>query len=523
MSTLPLDSTAAKLDGVHQPVQASNLVAEDPNAGKSSYGQILKSTALVGGSQVINIAIGIVRTKATAMLLGPAGFGLAGLYMSVAQLTQNIAGLGVNQSGVRQIAEAIGTGDNERITRTAIVLSRVSWALGLLGAAVLLIFAAPIAKLTFGNYTNTGGIAILAGVVFLNLVSAGQGALLQGRRRIADFAKMSVLGALLGTVVTIPLVYLFREQGVVPALVAVAAMSLVVSWWYSRRIEVQRIHVTASQVRVEASGFLKLGFAFMASNLLTMGSAYLIRIVISNKLGLAATGYYQAAWTLGGLYVGLILQAMGADFYPRLTAVANDNDQCNRLVNEQARVSMLLAAPGILVTLTFAPLVISIFYAPAFQEAVGVLRWICLGIAIRVISWPLGYILVAKNAQRLFMLSDFLWTIAHLGLAWLLIPRFGLEGSGMAFFGAYVLNVVFNYLLATRLTTFRWSAVNISTLSYYVVAAATVFAASLILRGPALVWTGLLIALPSGLYSIRVLFKISGHKDPRFWLRGANL
>lgn len=165
MSTIPLNNSAGA---------AETVPSQDTHTAKSSYDQILKSTALVGGSQVINIAIGIVRTKAMAMLLGPAGFGLAGLYMSVAQLTQSVAGMGVNQSGVRQIAEAVGTGDDEKIARTAIVLRRVSWALGLLGAAVLVLFAAPIAKVTFGDYTNTSGVAILAAAVFSILSLPGR-------------------------------------------------------------------------------------------------------------------------------------------------------------------------------------------------------------------------------------------------------------------------------------------------------------------------------------------------------------
>ena len=68
---------------------------------KGSYGQILKSSALIGGSQVANIAIGIVRTKAMAMLLGPAGFGLFGLYGSIANLTQSIAGMKAAAVNVR--------------------------------------------------------------------------------------------------------------------------------------------------------------------------------------------------------------------------------------------------------------------------------------------------------------------------------------------------------------------------------------------------------------------------------------
>ncbi len=73
---------------------ASRLNPAVKDNSKGSYGQILKSSALVGGSQALNLGIGIIRTKAMALLLGPAGFGLFGLYGSIADLTQNIAGLG---------------------------------------------------------------------------------------------------------------------------------------------------------------------------------------------------------------------------------------------------------------------------------------------------------------------------------------------------------------------------------------------------------------------------------------------
>ena len=125
----------------------------------------------------------------------------------------------------------------------------------------------------------------------------------------------------------------------------------------------------------EAAALLKLGFAFMSSGLMTMGVAYAVRIFVLRKVGFEATGLYQSAWTLGGLYVGFILQAMGADFYPRLTASANDNTACNRMVNEQTRVGLLLAVPGVIATLTFAPVVM-----PCFTVRNSVRQWeSCVG------------------------------------------------------------------------------------------------------------------------------------------------
>src|SRR5262249_11765494 len=144
-------------------------------------------------------------------------------------------------------------------------------------------------------------------------------------------------------------------------------------------------------------------------------------------------GLYQSAWTLGGLYVSFILQAMGADFYPRLTASANDNAACNRMVNEQAYIGLLLAGPGAIFTLTFAPLVISLFYSAKFHAAVGILRWICLGTTLQVITWPMGFIALAKGRSSVFFWSDFVWTVVYLGLAWLCVRWFGLTGTGIAF------------------------------------------------------------------------------------------
>jgi enterobacterial common antigen flippase len=503
-----MSSVTSTSQSTAEVLQAEPRPASQADGGGRTYGQILKSTALVGGSSMINIVIGIVRTKAMAMLLGPAGFGLSGLYLSVANLTQSIAGVGINSSGVRQIALAVGSEDTDQIARTVSVLRRTSIVLGALGAVLLLILSKPISVLTFNNDQYASGVALLSLAVFFNLVSAGQGALIQGMRRIADLAKVAVLGALFGTLITIPMVYWLRERGIVPSLVAIAAAALMTSWYYSRKIKLVTPAVTPLEVWQEASILLKLGFAFMAADLLMIGSSYLIRIMLLQKLGLAATGLYQCAWTLGGLYIGLVLQAMGADFYPRLTASANDNTKCNRLVNEQAHINLLLAGPGVVATLTLAPLVIATFYAANFGAAVGTLRWICLGVMMRVISWPTGFIMVAKGERSLFLGSDIAWAAVHLGLASLCIGPYGLAGAGIAFCGSYVSHVFVNYFIVRRLSGFRWSAENRNTGLLYLGMVAVVFFGFSVLPYWAAVSLGIVATLLSGVYSIKVVLTL---------------
>jgi PST family polysaccharide transporter len=239
-----------------------------------------------------------------------------------------------------------------------------------------------------------------------------------------------------------------------------------------------------------------------------MGVAYVVRLTVLRKVGFEATGLYQSAWTLGGLYVGFILQAMGADFYPRLTAAANDNDECNRLVNEQTEIGILLAGPGVLATLTFAPLVLGIFYSSKFVQAVPILRWLSLGTVLQVITWPIGFIVIAKAKQKLFFLCETAWAGISLILAWACVSTFGLTGAGIAFFGSYVFHGVMMYIVVRRLTGFGWSSENRRILLLYLPLMALVFFCFYWLPFIPALCIGTAAVIICSIHSIRTLMKL---------------
>jgi len=293
-------------------------------------------------------------------------------------------------------------------------------------------------------------------------------------------------------------------------------MTFATSWWFSRKVRIRLPAMTFSQVGRETAALLKLGFAFMVSGFLTMGAAYTVRTMVLRTLGLEAAGYYQAAWTLGGLYVGFILQAMSADFYPRLTGVARDHATTNRIVNEQALISLLLAGPGVIATLTFTPMVIAIFYSAKFTVATEVLRWICLGMALRVLTWPMGFIILAQGASSVFFWTEVAWTVVNVGLSWLCLRYFGLNGAGIAFFGSYAFHALMIYPIVRRMSGFRWTAVNRRAgLIFFGMIAAVLGGYSVL---PSLPATGLgaAIMILSGVYSLHALLNlVSPERIPR--------
>jgi antigen flippase len=486
---------------------------------KNTYGQILKSSALIGSSSAIGVCFGIVRNKAMAIILGPAGMGLAGDFNSIIDVVRTLAGMGVNTSGVRQIAEAVGSGDEQRIARTVKTLRRVAFCSGTLGALLLVALCVPVAKFSFdadvtiGNVifdrrTQIIAIAFLAIAVLFADISAGQMALVQGMRRIADLARINILGAFYGTIFSIPIVYIWGARGVVPSLICVAGMGILTSWWYARKVKIAPVKMERREFVGETRALLRMGVVFMASALMTAGVAYLVRVIITKQIGLDAAGYYQAAWVLGGFYIGYVLQAMGTDFYPRLTAVAHEKEECNRMVNEQTEVGLLLAGPGLIATLTFSGLLMHLFYSKQFGDApvaVELLRWICLGMILKVASWPMGFILIAKGERKLYFWTELLSNLVYVGFVWGGSKTFGLKGVGIAFFGLYLFYWVGIYAVVRRLTGFRWSPANARLALLFVPLVAAVFVAWYLLGTVGVVVFGTLAACVSGIYSLRTL------------------
>ncbi|MCO5062873.1 MAG: O-antigen translocase [Rhizobiaceae bacterium] len=434
------------------------------SAKDTSYGQVLRSSILIGGSSLINIAFGIIRSKAMALLIGPAGIGYLGVYTLIVDLSVCLAGLGVNNSGVRQIAEANSTHDETQVARTAIALKWTTFALGCLGGLALALLALPLSHLTFSDGAFALGIACLGLAVFFRLTAAGQTALILGLRRISDVAMLGILGTAIGTPLTIAIIYFWREDGIVASIVVGTASMLLMSWWYVRKVKIQNVPFGRGELVAEARPLLALGVAFMVGELLTMATAFVVRLLLIQHEGIVGAGLYQAAWTLGGIYIGFILQAMGADFYPRLTE-ARDDERSNQLINEQTEIGLLIGGPGLIATLVLAPTILTLLYSSEFSPAASALRWICLGMALRIMSWPLGFLPIARGARRIFVSLEIAATVAQLGLTYFLVPRFGVDGAASAFFGMYIWHTAIVYIVARRMSGFRYTAVNLGLIS----------------------------------------------------------
>ena len=406
---------------------------------QSSYRQIMKATSIFGGVQVFNILISIIRSKFVAVWLGPAGMGIMGLLTSTLGIIGNLTNFGLGTSAVKDIAAAHGAVDQQRISIVITVFRRLVWITGLLGMLMAIILSPWLSHFTFGNHDYTWAFIWISVTLLFSQLSSGQLVVLQGIRQLKQLAQANLAGSALGLFVTLPLYYIYRANGIVPGLIGTGLITFIISWYYSLKANIKSTYVTKIQTLEEGKGMLRMGFLISLSSLLSVGASYLVRIYISRTGGVEQVGLYTAGFAIINTYVGLIFNAMATDYYPRLSAVAADNNRCKQTINQQAEIALLILAPILIIFLVFIKWVVILLYSKQFIGVNDMIYWAALGMFFKAASWSIAFIFLAKGTSKLFFWNELAANIYVLIFNILGYHFWGLTGLGISFSLAYIL------------------------------------------------------------------------------------
>ena len=477
---------------------------------QSSYRQIMKATSIFGGVQVFNIIIQVIRSKVVAVLLGPAGMGLMGLLTATTGIISSLTNFGLGTSAVKDIAAANNTGDEERISVVITAFRRVVWITGLVGLIVTIVLSPWLSELTFGNKQYTVAFIFLSVTLLFNQLSSGQMVLLQGMRKLKYLAKADVLGSVLGLIITLPLYYLYGIDGIVPGIIGTSLLLVMGSWYFANKVEVKKIVLTSSQTITEGKGMLRMGIMISLSGLLTVGASYVVRIFINRTGGLEHVGLYNAGFVIINTYVGMIFGAMATDYYPRLAAVAHDNNLCRKTINEQAEIGLLILSPILIIFLIFIKWMIILLYSSKFIAMDEMIYWATMGMFFKAVSWSISFLFLAKGTSKLFFWNELVTNIYLLGFNLIGYHFWGLKGLGVSFAGAYLLYMIQVYFVSKLKFEFSFSR---SFINIFVIQFGLAMAGFLTIRyleEPHTYFVGIVLIAISGCYSVIELEKRLG-------------
>lgn len=136
-----------------------------------SYREILHSSSIIGGAQALSHLVALLRVKIVAVLLGPEGVGLVGLYTSAITLVGSVSGFGIASSGIREVAREYSRQDTLAVSRTVTVLRRACWVTGTLGLVMTVACSHPLSVWVTGSTEHAWAVATLGITLLMGLLT----------------------------------------------------------------------------------------------------------------------------------------------------------------------------------------------------------------------------------------------------------------------------------------------------------------------------------------------------------------
>ena len=422
---------------------------------------IFRATAILSGSSVISILLGLVSAKVMATVLEPAGYGYYGLLQSFVGLTSLVVGMGMATGLVRQGAGPVKRGDEKEIANLRAGAWLLLGGLSVSAFVVLAAFRSTLSRWTLGTSDHANTILWMAVALAFTAAANVQTGTLNAYHRVESLAKYGVANAVVGGVLSIPVILIWRAQGVVPAIIAGAIASWAVSrYLLHREVGSPRFRPQLQEVLKAARSLLRFGAPFTASALVGTGVQLALPIVVLHLLSAESVGYYRAAAAISVGYLGFLVTAMGQDYYPRVSAVRDQPRELVKLINEQHRLVMILAVPMILGTLALVPYLVPLVYSLKFHPTVEILEWQLIGDIFKFSSWTMAYAVLARCGSAAYLLTESIGGLAAILTTWLAVHWFGLSGLGISFLMTYVVYYAAVWLIARRYLPLVWTASN---------------------------------------------------------------
>ena len=403
------------------------------NQDNKDYKEVLKSTSLFAFVRVFQMLVGLVRNKLIAIILGPSGIGIIELYSKTTELIKKGAGLGISQSSLRDISAAKAKDCQEDYYKVMVVTQRVVAFTSLFGLFLTIVLSPLLSKWTFGDSTRTIPYAVLSLVVFFTIRTEIQTSILKGVRAQRHLAISNMIGSVAGLVFSVPIYYVFGEKGIVPAMILNAAVAFVCTNYFVNKIKYKHVKVTWKESFAMASPMVKVGVLLMAVGILDSIVAVVLSSYLRLQGGLDTVGFYQAGHTFVASYIGIIASSLVMDYYPRLSAVYNNNMKVADELNKQTKIGLIIILPLANVFVLLTPILIDILYTKEFASVVYFTDFAIFGAIFNIVAECILMILVAKQNAGLYFWVSFIIRAVMLPLYLVLFTKLGLSGLGVAY------------------------------------------------------------------------------------------
>jgi PST family polysaccharide transporter len=401
---------------------------------------LIKTSYYTFISTAIKMLAALVINKAVAYLVGPSGIALIGQFQNFSQLTMTAAQGGINTGVVKYVAEFK---DNKSKLLDVFSSSlKITLICTSITTIILLLFSQSFSNYFLKSAEYSDVIIVFAISLIFFSVNGLLISIINGLQEIKIFTKVNIGQSIYSLIFTFILVFIWGVKGALFALATNQSVVFFTLIFLLKKHALVRLENFKSFFS-KSIGQKLFSYSLMTliSSIITPVSLIIIRNHLITRFSIDVAGEWQALWYISTMYLMVITTTLSVYYLPKLSSISD-----NYLLKKEILIGYKLIIPFLFITALIIffsrDLIIKILFTEKFYRIRDLFLFQLIGDFLKLSSWLLSYIMLAKAMTKAFIITEVIFTFSFILFSFLFVDHFGFIGVTYAFALNYLLYFV---------------------------------------------------------------------------------
>lgn len=391
---------------------------------------LIKTSVLTGISTVIKLVSAFVINKVIALYIGPAGLAIVGQLQSFTSIITTFSNGAISSGIVKYTAEYQDIEEKKKIFSSSIVISLIC---SLIISIFLFVFSDYLSELILKDIQYSSVFLVFGATIFLFALNMVLISILNGQKEIKKYVLVNIAGSIFSLVFTSILIMQLNLMGALYAMVLNQSVMFFVTLAFVLKSSWFKLEYFLKGLDKESlSKLSKYSLMAIVSALTVPVSHLIIREYIGENLGWDSAGYWQGIWYISTMYLMLVTTTLSVYYLPRLSEI-QDNKELRKEIFGGYKIILPIVIVASLVIFLLKEYVILIAFSKDFMPMIELFAWQLIGDVIKIASWLLGYITVAKAMTKTYISLEILGSLSFVLLSIYFVDNYGLVGITYAY------------------------------------------------------------------------------------------
>lgn len=401
---------------------------------------LIKTSILSGIATIIRVTAMFIINKIVAVYVGSSGIAIIGQFQNFIAIIMTFSNGAISQGIVKYTAQYQTIQEKQKIFSTSVSISLIC---SFVISIILLIFAGYFSNLILKTQEFDSVFRLFGLTIFLFSLNTVLICILNGQKEIKKYTIVNICGSFISLIVSSSLVYFLNLLGALYAMVINQSIVFFVTLFFVVKSDWFKFEYFKHFI--DKDSFLKLSkyslMAIVSASVVPVSHLF-IRNYLGENLGWDSAGYWQGIWYISSMYLMLVTTTLGVYYLPRLSEIEDKNELKSEIIYGYKIIMPIVILASLMIFL-LKDYIILIAFSKEFMPMRELFAWQMIGDCIKIASWLIGYLMLAKAMTKLFIFSEIFFSASFVLMCVCFVNLYGLVGMTYAYCLNYIIYFVF--------------------------------------------------------------------------------